>query len=255
MTRRGATPSAGSLSSRAPPHSARAVVVAVRHTSHGVRCDVLFYGMRNPFRRDVPVMQWGGGVGNDAVWVPNPTTVDLDTMLPFTIDAVRRLDALDGDHVLVTFVGGSLADALIVGALPHPKRAYKVESNVRRLSHQGAVVEIDASGNVLVDTSAAPKDNAGRPLVAGGAVTVNAGAHTVTVIGGEVKLGTAEANRGVARLDDDVEVVLTAAAAGRLMAPPGGGPLTITPDPENPDATGITLAGRVAVGSDIVKAD
>lgn len=151
----------------------RAIVLAtyvfddIANRSTNVECDVLPYAGGRPLYR-VPVAG-GGGPHQGSVWTPNPSGRSY-------VD-VKDLSELEGDHVVVTFMGGRANDPVITGRLPHPRAAYRPRSPVTQLSngrhpaladapcmylrHQGTVLLADRRGNVVVDTAAAPQTAAG----------------------------------------------------------------------------------------------
>lgn len=195
----------------------------------------------------IPVLAFAG-VGEAELWIPNPTSRNLRTGEPVEINPSDNprswnlpsdLRDLDGDNVLVEFLGGRLArpfvrsrlahpsasrvirePAATVGALSHPAVA---EGHVRHVEHRGTRVVLDARGNVAIDTTGAGTRNDGEDV--GGdepkgtiylqvregerLVVLVDGEERVVVEGGEVRL--AGGDIPVARKNDEIEVDLGAA--------------------------------------------
>lgn len=153
----------------------RAVVLAthvtvddLNRTSY-VECDLLPYVGPGRILSRVPVAA-GGGIYQGTVWTPNPSSR--------TPDDVTDPSELDGDHVMVSFLGGRASDPVITDRLPHPRATYRpvepatLSGSARHpatasapcvyMRHQGTVTMVDRRGNVVVDTMAAPQTAAGE---------------------------------------------------------------------------------------------
>jgi len=181
--------------------TARCVVLAVRNHDEegnifgaGIEVTVVVTdGARMRRIEGVPVVQFGAGSGNDSVWVPNPTTRNMDTGDNVSVetfddpDAVLPpLDALDGDHGLLIYIGNSLDDPLLAFSLPHPRQEQRLrmvemdeipedaahparpDGRVRYTRHQGTVVMVDRLGNVVIDTTGAGVENSGDEVTESG---------------------------------------------------------------------------------------
>jgi len=147
------------------PGPIRGVVLDVSTANGTTTCTVLPYAGTGRPMYDVPVAA-GGGPHQGTSWVPNPSTVRL-------LDVASAAE-LDGDHVVVSFLGGRATDPIITGRLPHPRATYApaAESPTIPASgrhpavadvgtvyqrHAGTVAMMDRRGNVVVDTTAAPQ--------------------------------------------------------------------------------------------------
>lgn len=139
-----------------------------QRTAGGVTCDVYVYERRHRTRlRGVPIRMASAGLNDHEVWVPRGTTLDLQagtlTVSPEQSGARASLASdMDGDHVLVGFLGGDLNQPIIIGQIPHPQNnrhptyndgdtaLYKYRRWIR-----GVSVGVKHDGNVAVDLSAA----------------------------------------------------------------------------------------------------
>lgn len=226
--------------------TARAIVMSYTPADHsdclytGASVGLMFYDAHINEMTEVPIL--GGALdaaGNGEIWTPNPTTRRLDTgaLVSWPSDKNVPLGALDGDHVLVLFVGGRYSDPLVIGRLPHPFAAVAFRSagmavvptighpalpdgDCRYLRHQGSVVMIDRYGNVAIDTTAAGIGNHGQDITDGGPsgklsltlkttqqLEVNFGGTTqMLVTNTGVNLGGSAPTLGVARKTDPVIV-------------------------------------------------
>lgn len=166
-----------------------------------VLCDVLM--VRGGILR-AQVMQRGSSVSNVDRWVPAPARTNMATgaAVKLTQDGLDPAPAniydLDGDLVLVQFVGANYELPVIVGSIEHPRgtrgvpAAYAVPTvaqgqpmpmqsagdlGSRYIAHQGTQAQIDRAGNVRLDlrgagvandatTYAAPDTTAGNLDVA-----------------------------------------------------------------------------------------
>lgn len=234
----------------------------------GVECDVITTGVSPRVLPRVPV-RGGGGAYHVDVWTPHPTTRNLRTGAAVTWTAVAigdvlrtvdRLSDLDGDHVLVEFLGGNAADPLITAPLPHPRAAVRPrgasvapisseqphpatpDAPCRYVRHAGTVAMVDRRGSVVVDTVGAPETGDGR--AAGGAepaanvivqlasaarLEVRVGSAVLLVVeGGQVKLGANPAQHAV--LFEALRSWLTSGLSVSTAFGPSGGAITQLPD-------------------------
>lgn len=175
----------------------------------GVECDVLAYGASSRVLYRVPVKGGGGAYSLD-VWTPGPTTKNLRTGAAVTwttttvADVLASVDNpadLDGDHVLVEFLGGRAEDPLITSPLPHPRASVRPkganltaiqagqahpatpDAPCRYVRQAGTVVMVDRRGSVVVDTTDAPQTGGGDP--AGGSEPA---ANVVVQLAGSARL-------------------------------------------------------------------
>lgn len=230
----------------APSGRLRAVVLATYEVGHagnrwgmGVECDVILYEDRRPLY-NVPVEQ-RGGVRDVDLWRPSPTTRSLtsgeDLVFDRSEEAWRWLTAtqikdMDGDHVVVDFLGGRADAPVIVGSLPHPRAERRLrvanaaigethpavaEGACRYVEVNGAKLLLDRRGNLVLDTRGAGTANGGQILEgdepagtvfvqarAGQAVRIVVGDASIVLTGGEVRINGG--NKKVARVDDEVQV-------------------------------------------------
>lgn len=202
-----------------PPQSALGPIRAIVLRTHypdaaglrqglGVECDVLPYAPGARVMPRVPVAGGGGPRGVE-LWTPAPTTRNVRTGAPITVltasvdgvlSSVDDLSDLDGDHVLVQFLGGRADDPVITSPLPHPRAAIRPsgtptpisagaahpatpDAPCRYIRQAGTVVMVDRRGSVVVDTTAAPETSIGTP-----AAGAEPAANVVVQLGGASKL-------------------------------------------------------------------
>ncbi len=246
----------------------------------GVECDVV---LDHPERRillNVLVSVESANRPDEvAAWRPTPAAKNLDTNQPLvmthpslyseTIGALPDLSALDGAYVLINFIDGRLNGATITRSMAHPRTPATVgaeqsedwpselEPNpaspggyVVWRTHAGTKYGVDASGTVFVDTTEAPKTQAGEPSTLDPAAGVELNIKEtsavqirfngqaplfrisdglVEVLNGKVVIGdgaevTMKGNKSVQWMDKHIHLQGTAA---------GGGP-TGPPDPNSP---------------------
>ncbi|MFA4944436.1 MAG: hypothetical protein WC789_07020 [Lentisphaeria bacterium] len=90
-----------------------------------VYCDVLAYadqpGQRWLYLKGVLVAQPGpSGLHRGRMWRPRPSTLNLSGPTA-ELDQTTAPADLDGDHVLIGFLGDSLDQPVIIASLPHPQ--------------------------------------------------------------------------------------------------------------------------------------
>lgn len=164
-----------------------------------LRCDVLTEGGGRLL--SVRVLNHGASVTNGARWWPQPCRANLESgeavdLVGNPASAPVNIDALDGERVLVAFVGGNPTAPVIVGAVDHPRtrRPHNgaepgplpdpsatqnlevgPEGNERWIGHQGTVARLDRAGNVRLDTRAAgtANDGSSAEVEGGGHVDLN----------------------------------------------------------------------------------
>jgi hypothetical protein len=140
-----------------------------------VLCDVMM--ARGGILR-AQVMQRGSSVSNTSRWVPAPARTNMATGAPVKLSqdgldpAPSNLYDLDGDLVLVSYVGANFEVPIVIGSIEHPRgtrgvpAAYPVPTvaqgqpspmqsagdvQARYVAHQGTQAQIDRAGNVRVD--------------------------------------------------------------------------------------------------------
>jgi hypothetical protein len=163
-----------------------------------VYVDVLLIAPQIPLKR-VPVMQRVGEV-NAEPWIPKPTTRDILKNTPIAmLGPITRLgtpnpqgtqmpsfEHLDGDHVIVDFIGANPSSPIVVGMETHPATKRKVLEGAgftvgasaatrgtafrdeRFMRFAGTEMRINGHGDVLLDTTGAdPSDPIAETPIAG----------------------------------------------------------------------------------------
>lgn len=195
----------------------------------GVTCDVLVYA--NRMRMVVPrvpvCLPGAGGVADGHDWMPRGTTRSLGggaLVIQGSPGAVTPAHDLDGDNVLIAFMGGYLDHPVIVGSLPHPRRnVVPSEGWPLRRRVRGAVVGVDASGSIVVDTSAASTGVVGADGAEDssgiGDLTATVKGDAALTVGGDLDLA---ADGDVSMAGSAVDV--RASLSGRVTLGRGGSP-------------------------------
>lgn len=144
---------------------------------HGVTCDVLVYESNSRTKLfNVPIATGSAGLNDYEVWIPHASTIDVNTalLLDQSITHVpgltpTKVEDMDGDHVLIQFLGNDLNNPIITKQIPHPRTnrqpsvldltQFKYKRYLRGMSFG-----ITNDGNVELDLST-PSD--GTVLVGG----------------------------------------------------------------------------------------
>lgn len=176
-----------------------------------VECDVVLATSMLPLAR-VPVQQASYGVNNAQPWCPKPSTRSVTTGRPLNLRVASRrgtfvapataLDDLDGDHVIIQFVEGSLDYPIITGAFTHRRTKRRVRQtgtgwrttgaattrgtphkDESYLVHQGTEFRINERGDLLIDSVGAHTDPVAEvPGPTGGAIRIRVkGTETLIV--------------------------------------------------------------------------
>ena len=158
-----------------------------------ILCDVAF--MRGGRCRAV-VLQRGSSIRNRSLWVPAASTLSLSTDQPLNLkkdesaQQVTDPNDLDGERVIVSFLGGDRDHPVILGSIEHPRASRtvvypgelqpvergagdggpkrKLESTDRAVCHQGTIAKIDRGGSARVDLRRAGVSNSGLTFDADG---------------------------------------------------------------------------------------
>lgn len=144
-----------------------------------VYCDVLAMpdqpGQRWVALHGVLVAQPGpSGIHRGRMWRPRPSTRDLSGPTA-QLDQTTNPAALDGDHVLVGFLGNDLDQPVILASLPHPLQdlGHPTAAAGQRLKpleadgdpdltrHHGVTWGVDDDGDWQVDSSRATRGELG----------------------------------------------------------------------------------------------
>lgn len=184
----------------------RAVVLATYYGDDGeargwagktraVYCDVRTYGRYTRFLSRVLVLQEGHGLWDTDFRVPRPSRSTLsggDVVSQPSGDKVPTpAEDLDGDHVLVGFLDNDPHQPVVLPfVMAHPNSRYEpkaADGRVRRIRHNGTLIEIDKEGNVTLDG----RGSAAEEFSAGGAEQSNSGT------GGKVLLVTKDGSGNV----------------------------------------------------------
>lgn len=191
----------------------------VKGHQRAITCDVRTTNLRPSFLWRVPVCQWHQ-LHDENTYVPRATRQDLDGGESALIIEDAGPDTgmptsakrMDGDHVVVAFLDNSPTRPVILPfGLPHPS-ANTVHSSangrVRRMRHNGTLVEWDKDGNITIDATGAAQEILG----ANGSEVSNSG------IGGKITFKTkdgASAESSIV-LDNLGSIKLTDAAGNYL---------------------------------------
>lgn len=200
-----------------------------------ILADVLLIAPQVALKR-VPVMQRIGEVDGEP-WIPKPTTRDILKNTPVAMlgpvsrtgvpnpqgTIVPSFAHLDGDHVIVDFIGGNPSIPIVVGMEAHPSTKRKVLEGAgftigaasttrgtgfrgeRFLRFAGTEARINQHGDVLLDTTGAdPLDPIAEAPIAGPAG------------GGSVQLSL-KAEKELIITDDTGAVILRVRKVGGQM--------------------------------------
>jgi len=196
-------------------------------------CDVYVYSdnpsVGHQILRGVSVAQERSGLHDGHIWKPRASTIDIGSsatgIAPSTLSGGvvgHNPGMLDGDHVLIGFIDGSLSHPVILRSIPHPgsnkelNALKEADGDPDYWRHHGSFYGIDGDGNFVVDLTAAhdgeylengdekpaaedgtvgnvivrvPKGSNVTIEVDGGDVTVNTGGGKAVVEAAEVHLG------------------------------------------------------------------
>jgi|WetSurMetagenome_2_1015567.scaffolds.fasta_scaffold01389_12 hypothetical protein len=208
-------------------------------TASGVRaihCDVRVFGRQNRTLYRVPVMQRTHGLFDEDVYIPRPSAQNISggslVTKPSSGSTVTTAQDLDGDHVLIGFLECDPRQPVIFPfCLAHPqaRKKYKEsDGHVRRIRHNGVLMEWDADGNWTLDaTEAAKADFAAEGEEASNSGT--AGKITIkTVDGSSDESSIALDESGGILLSDAASDTITFTKADKLIAIDAGTKITIT---------------------------
>lgn len=153
-----------------------------------VLCDVRTYGRYSRPLFKVPVLQRSHGLWDADIYVPRGSKVNIEggacVPMPSDQQGPTSAERLDGDHVLIGFMDNDPQQPVILPfVLAHPASRYTpkaTDGRVRRIRHNGVLVEWDKDANFKIDATGAAKAD----LLNTGAEVSNSG------IGGQVTLVT-----------------------------------------------------------------
>jgi len=174
----------------------RALVLAVYYPEEDVRvqsgdwavvCDVRTLGSKQRYLAKVPIYPLCGGLFDEDIRIPRACSIDVNTGVLATESGgpssqlPSGASSTDGDVVMLWFENGDPMKPFIMPfGPPHPRRnnkPVKSEGRVRRIRHNGTIIEIDKDGNVTIDASAAKTD----ALAADGSQVANASGGNITI--------------------------------------------------------------------------
>jgi hypothetical protein len=159
-------------------------------TQKAVLCDVRTYGRYSRVLPKVPVLQRIHGVWDQDIYIPrgartNITGGDLVSD-PSDNKQPTSAEQMDGDHVLVGFLENDPQQPVVLPfVMAHPNSGYTPEQaggRVRRIRHNGTLVEWDGAGNLTLDATG----SAAADIRTDGAETSNSG------VGGQITLVTSD---------------------------------------------------------------
>ena len=190
------------------PNSPASVGTQNMVSRRGIFCDVLVVEDRmRGLLPQVPIMSLGSGVSDDNSWVPRPCTVAIgsDGLLleggsPLDLSGCTFPQDLDGDRVIVAFVGGDRRRPLILGSLKHPRSLYPEEnsdSHKYRRIIRGNRVQVDDNGRVYVDitgqtTGSVDQEDGSEEEVGNPQMTIISPSATIMIDGDEINVALEE---------------------------------------------------------------
>ena len=159
----------------------------IQSKSWAVVCDVRTLGSKQCYLPKVPIYPLCGGLFDEDIRIPRACSIDVnqgslatESGGPTTPKPSDSADT-DGDTVMLWFENGDPMKPFIMPfGPPHPKRnnkPVKSEGRVRRIRHNGTIIEIDKDGNVTIDASAAKTD----ALAVDGSQVANASGGNITI--------------------------------------------------------------------------
>jgi len=180
--------------------------------------DVRTIGRYTRVLSKVPHLQMVHGLWDEDFRTPRGATIHLGggelVSEPTSAQGPTPSEQTDGDHVVVAFLDNDPEQPVILPwQVPHPQAGYTpkaADGRVRRIRHNGVLVEIDAAGNVTIDARGAAKPELGP----GGAEQSNSG------VGGKVMLRTTDGSNETSLLLDAQGRILFGGAPGAGAADP-----------------------------------
>lgn len=147
----------------------------LRNTNYnGIYADVLAYGqaLASPtlIIRRALVCTTKSGVYEGDIWIPRGTAQNIQTRQAVDLSKVLDPRQLDGDHVLLGFIDGTLTTPVVVAQLPHPQagrnladtetlgtriKVLNTEEAVRYWRHHGTYFGVDQDGNFNINAAGA----------------------------------------------------------------------------------------------------
>ena len=152
----------------------RAVVIKTYFTEEDTRsgwtkgvqrnilCDVRTYGRYSRSLAKVPVLQRTQGRHDEDIYIPRDSRQDIEggTLATGGTKSTARpsaAESMDGDHVLIGFLDNDPQQPVVLPfVFSHPKSACQPTAaigRVKRMRHQGTLVEWDKDGNFTIDAT------------------------------------------------------------------------------------------------------
>ena len=156
-------------------------------------CDVRVYGGLNRTLQMVPMVQNVAGLFDEDIYIPREskgTTDGSNLVSEFSTKGspITPAQIANGDHVLVGFLEGDPHKPFIFPFMfPHPSSTPRItdaDGRIRRIRHNGTLVEWDKEGNLTLDASGAAQDELGPK-----------GTEILSSTGGNVRIKTADGSR------------------------------------------------------------
>lgn len=155
--------------------------------SWAVTVDIRTLGEKKRYLAKVPIYPLVTGLFDEDIRIPRAAAIDADQGTLATESSgpsgPRPSDAAatDGDIVMLDFEDGDPKKPFVMPfGPPHPRNNNKpavADGRVRRIRHNGTIIEIDKDGNVTIDASAAKTD----ALAVDGSQVANASGGNITI--------------------------------------------------------------------------
>jgi hypothetical protein len=211
----------------------RAVVIKTYYTEEDTRCgwteglqrnvlcDVRTYGRYSRPLSKVPVLQRTQGLWDLDIYIPRDSKQNMEggelaTGGSKSTSVPTPGENMDGDHVLVGFLDNDPAMPVILPfQFCHPKSNYQpqaADGRVRRIRHQGTLLEWDKDGNFTIDATGVAAEEFGPA----GTEVPAVGKGTITFVNQDA-------------LGAKLSMILDASSAGKLLL--GSDPAVASDEP------------------------
>ena len=150
-----------------PTNAARSQTWPFDPTAHNsILCDVLIIDrLYRTKLTNVPIVMASAGLNDHEVWVPRPTSLSLQgEALALSLEGSQiptsATHNMDGDHVLIGFLGDDTHQPVILGQIVHPRTKRRPSSSDPtqfkwRRFVRGIAIGITNQGNLEIDFSSA----------------------------------------------------------------------------------------------------
>lgn len=137
----------------------------VKNTQRAIVSDVRTYGRYSRTLMKVPHLQNVHGLFDEDFRTPRASSQNIEggalVTQPSGSQAPTPAENMDGDHVIIGFLDNDPNQpAVLPFMMAHPKAAYtpgSADGRVRRIRHQGTLLEWDQNGNFTIDATTAAK--------------------------------------------------------------------------------------------------